>query len=233
MSNKFAVDKERTFIGKCFNFFLKKVVSPIARMVWLKEVEGEKKLPQDGTFVVAANHQSFLDFILLFSVLSDIELTFLAAEKFYTSKLTRFVMRYSGQIKVDRKNKSKSSREEVLEKGVAALNSGRVLVIFPQGTRSRSGKIEKTFTGVAKFAVIAGVPIVPVGIRGAYQVWPSHFKKPKFEKKISLHFGNPVIIKKTQNIDSDYKMKKFYRKTTNKLMGRIGRLSGKDYFPEN
>lgn len=223
---KISVSKENTFCGKIFRLFLRLGVAPICRLVWLKKIEGKEHLPKKGAYILACNHQSYLDFILLISALPNVFMRFLAAEKFYHKKVSKFVMEHTGQIKVERE--SKEGKREVIEIGSALLEQGNVLAIFPQGTRSRTGEIEKTFTGVAKFATRAGVPIIPVGIRGAFQTWAPK-SKPVYKKQVSIFIGKPIDVEKDTNktVTSEN-----LRELTDEVMQRVAKLANKNYAKE-
>jgi len=223
---KWSISKENTVRGKLVRAILKFLVYPVFNLIWLKKLTGKQNIPAKGPFILAANHQSYLDFILLCGV-SSRHLRFLAAEKFYHSSFWRPIMEYTGQIRVDRHKKG--NKEEVFQRGLEVLEKGEALAIFPQGTRSRNGKIEKTYTGVAKFALKAGVPVVPVGIKGAFTAWPPE-KKPKFKKIVSIHIGEPI---KFNNYRKDqYQDPKILREVTNQIMLQISQLSGKSYEEE-
>lgn len=222
----FSIAKENTIRGKIFRNLLRFAVAPVLRATWLRKVEGRENLPLKGPYILACNHQSYLDFLLLISALPNILIRFLAAEKFYNRRFSKFVMEYSGQIKVDRK--SKNGRKMVIEKGTDLLKNGEILAIFPQGTRSRDGKITKTFTGVAKFALNAKVPIVPVGIRGAFLCWPPE-KKPKYKKLVSIHIGRPIEL--NQYFDKNFD-KNCLREITSNVMVEVSRLAKKEYNKE-
>lgn len=211
--------KEHSWRGRLLQFFIKFFIAPLVRLIWLKRVEGRENIPGSGAYIVAANHQSYFDFISLISVWPN-KLTFLAAEKFFTSRFWQPIVEYTGQIKVERQAVDKS---ESFNRALEALKSGRVLAIFPQGTRSRSGEIEKTYAGVARLALIAGAPIVPVGIRGAFEVLPPQASRPKAKKIIELHIGAPMSFTGRENTPGTE------RAITDEAMRQIARLAGKEY----
>ena len=213
------IAKENTWQGKLFYFFSRLILAPVIRLVWVKKVKGRENLPQSGPFIVAANHQSYFDFISLVCV-SPFKLTFLTAEKFFASKFWRPIMEYTGQIKVERY--SDESKDEASQLALKVLEHKRVLAIFPQGTRSRSGEIEKTYTGVARFALQAKVSVIPVGIKGAFEVMPPQAKKPKLKKIIEINIGKPM----------EFDGSKTPRQITNEIMAEIARLAGKEYKSE-
>ncbi|MFA6393441.1 MAG: lysophospholipid acyltransferase family protein [Patescibacteria group bacterium] len=225
MADQFLIAKENTFRGKFLYRFLRIFVAPLIRLIWIKEVKGLSNLPKSGAYIIAANHQSYLDFLCLQAVL-PVRLTFLAAEKFYSSGFWRPIVELTGQIRVERNADDKT---EVIAKALEVLNRGRVLAIFPQGTRSRSGQIEKTYTGVARFALGAGAPVIPVGIKGAYEVLPPWEKCPKLRKIIKINIGEPVNL-------SEYSKRPIepetYRKATNEAMKKIAELARLEYKEE-
>lgn len=219
------ISKEKTLRGKAFYFVVKKLTAPIIKLIWLKKVTGLENLPKSGPYIIAANHQSYFDFICLFSIVTG-RVTFLAAEKFFTSKFWRPIVEYTGQIRV---NRDEDDKKQVFNLGVKVLENGNILGIFPQGTRSRSGEIEKTFTGVARFALTARVPVIPVGIKGAYEIMPPHAKRPKFRKKIEIIIGKPMYFSKYYEAE---KIPELYRRITNEIMVEIARLAEKKYKEE-
>lgn len=216
------VSKENTILGKFFNIFIVFVLAPLVRLIWIKKINGLEKLPKKGPFIVVANHQSYFDFISLISVF-PFKLTFLAAEKFYNSRFWKPIMEYTGQIKVDRKAKNK---DEVIEKGLEVLNAGGVLAIFPQGTRSRNSKIEKVYIGVAKLALQAKVPIVPIGIKGAFKVMSPQVNKPILKKIIKINIGE--ILDFSEFYSNKYILEQ-YIKVTDLVMKEVSDLCGKKY----
>lgn len=222
---KVIIAKEKTFCGYLFRFFAFLVIEPLIRLIWVKKVVGKEKLPKNGAYILAENHQSYFDWLTLYSIMSR-RISFLAAEKLFTSKFWRPFMEYTGQIKVEREAEDKSVPFGL---GLEILASGQLLGIFPQGTRSRSGKIEKTYTGVARLALEARVPVVPVGVKNAFEVMAPSAKKPKFKKIIEIYFGEPMDFSRYYDMP---KTKELYRQITNEIMTEVARLAGLKYVKE-
>jgi 1-acyl-sn-glycerol-3-phosphate acyltransferase len=221
-----SIAKELTLKGRFFNkVFIKLFAAPFVKTVWVKKISGIEHLPSEGSFIIAANHQSFFDFMGMVVTL-PLKLTFLAAEKFYDSPVWRPVMEYTGQIKVERDNRNQS---RVIKRGLRLLRNGGVLCVFPQGTRSRDGEIGQTHTGVAMFALTANVPVIPLGIKGTYEILPPHAKRPAFRKLIEFHIGTPL---KFDGFKSDGNSPDVYREVTNRIMAEIAHLAGKRYEAE-
>lgn len=172
-----------------FYKILKILLSPIIKFLWIGKVTGKENIPKNGSFIIAANHNSYLDFFIL-PVIIPRRVYFLAGEVFFKKKLWIPLVKFTGQIKVDRNSKDKS---EVYKEVDRLFARGGILGAFPEGTRSRDGKLHKGYKGVAKFARKYDVPILPVGITGTFDAWPPHKKMPKF-KKCNVKIGKPIIL---------------------------------------
>jgi 1-acyl-sn-glycerol-3-phosphate acyltransferase len=198
-------------------WILKKILGPFVRLIWIKKVEGLENIPKTGSFIIASNHSSYFDFISLMAVCPH-RVYFLVAEKFFKSKFWYPLVAGTNQIEVDRKN---TDKKEVYQKVFSLLKMNSVLGIFPEGTRSPDGKIGKTFTGVAKFALGAKVPVVPIGITGTYEIMSRHDKWPKIKKIIEINIGKPIYFKTYYKKEPDGNT---LRKITNEIMKGIKTL---------
>ncbi|MFA6171918.1 MAG: lysophospholipid acyltransferase family protein [Patescibacteria group bacterium] len=222
MSKQFSIGKENTIRGKLLYAILR-LLMPLVRLIWIKEIKGKENLPKKGPYIIAANHQSYMDIICLMSALPDVRLTFLAAERMFSAPCLKQLMIYTGQIKVDRKAPDKN---EVIAAGLEALKNNKILAIFPQGTRSRNGKIEKAFTGVARFALESGVPVIPVGIKNTYEILPHYKILPAMKKIVKIEIGQAINLSRfSNNLD----LKNNYRLATNVIMKGIARLAEMEY----
>jgi len=214
--------RKKTIIGKCLYYCLCLLIMPLVRLIWVKKVDGLKYVPKKGPYIIAANHQSYLDFVTVLSCWPD-RLYFLAAEKFFISNFWRPLVEYTGQIRVDRDSKDKSAS---MLAAAEYLKEGNIIAIFPQGTRSRDGRIGRTFTGVAKLAIQSGVPVIPVGIAGAFELLPPQKKIPALRKNIVIRIGEPIRFTGALNDETEY------RRATNQIMAKVAALAGLDYRPE-
>lgn len=196
---------------------LKTILGPIFRAIWIKKVEGLQNVPKTGPYIIAANHSSYFDFFSLISAWPA-RIYFLAGEVFFKKWWWYPLVKFTGQIRVDRNSADKS---EAKQKVLALLNNGKIIGIFPEGTRSADGKIGKTYTGIAKFALKAKVPVIPAGIIGAYEVLSRHDKFPKFKKIISIKIGQPIYFNEFYDrADDDQTL----RDLTDKIMENIKNL---------
>ncbi len=152
--------------------------------------EGVSNIP-DGPFIMAANHQSFLDGFLLGSVLKQKIMRstyFYAKDKHWKTPLSRFLARKNNIILMDINQDVKLSIQKMAE----VLKKGKNIVIFPEGTRSENGKLSSFKQTFAILAAELNVPVIPVAIQGAYEAMPVGSVFPRLFKKISVKFMAPV-----------------------------------------
>jgi len=199
---------------------LKFLISPLVKLIWVKRANGLENIPKRGPVIIAANHSSYFDFICFIAVCPR-KIYYLAAEKFYKSRFWRPLVRLTGQIKVERQTGDKT---EAVEKANSILKRGDILGIYPEGTRSADNEIHKPFTGVARFALKNKVSVVPVGIRGTFEVLPRQKRFPKLKKIVEINIGKSMDFSQYFGQEED---KGVLNKITNEIMNKIADLSGK------
>ncbi len=149
-------------------------------------VEGLANIPKAGGAVLASNHQSFID-ILLFGGCVPRHVAFVARDTLADWRWLAYVMRECGTVLVRRG----SSDRRALRQMADHLERGDMVAIYPEGTRTRDGSLQEFKGGALLAARMAGVPIVPCGIRGAFNAWPRGRTIPR-PKKIGVRFGPPI-----------------------------------------
>jgi len=168
--------------------------APLVHRFWVETVAGMENIPCRGACILVANHNSYMDFIVLGAVcelLGKRNVHFWANQRITRlHPLFRHLATVCEAIPVDRKAYSGAAWRRSLE----LLEQDKHLAIFPEGTRSRSGKLQPFRTGYLKLAMKAEVPVVPVTIRGAFDIWPPHRKFPRINRKCSLVFHPPIDV---------------------------------------
>ncbi len=149
-------------------------------------VEGLEHLPRTGGAVVASNHQSHLD-ILVYGGCIPRHVAFVARDTLADQRWLGFVMRQCGAVLVRRG----MSDRKALRAMVDHLEAGDLVAIFPEGTRTRDGKLQEFKGGALLAARMARVPIVPVGIHGAFEAFPRGRVFPR-PCQITVRFGAPI-----------------------------------------
>jgi len=164
------------------------IFTPILKIIWIKKIEGLSNIPKRGPFVIAANHSSYFDFLILPAIF-PMRIYFLAAEKFFDHPVWRIIMKLTGQIKVDRKADDKT---DVYKKALEVLNDGGVLCIFPEGTRSSTRELQRAYCGVSKISYLSKTVILPVAIKNTYDIMSRHDRMPKFTKTCEIVIREPI-----------------------------------------
>lgn len=165
------------------------VIHPIYRVFTPVRIEGAEHLPATGPVIVAANHISFYDTVVL--MLSTKRRTFFVGKAEYLdSWTTRRLFPALGLIPIERQQ-AKRAMEAL---GVAAdvLSSGNMLGIYPEGTRSRDGLLHRGHTGVAQLALMTGALVVPVGLVGTDRIQPIGTRVPRPFRRGVIRFGAPI-----------------------------------------
>lgn len=159
--------------------------------LWYKiETSGTENLPQTGGYLFVSNHRSMADAVLVAIQNPKAQFCFLAKQELFEHGFVGWLLRHLGAIAIDRGAGDISPVNELIER----LKNGDHALIFPEGTRSKDGKLGKFKTGAALVAAQTGVPIVPVGI--SFEGSKLHFRS-----KITVRYGAPMQISCTSPDD--------------------------------
>ncbi|MBZ9645620.1 1-acyl-sn-glycerol-3-phosphate acyltransferase [Streptomyces sp. PSKA30] len=211
-----------------FYYLLKYVLlGPLLRLLFRPRVEGLEHVPAEGAAIVAGNHLSFADPLLMPAVLKR-RITFLAKAEYFRTpglrgRLTALVLRGAGQISVDRS--SRTAGQAALRKGLGVLAKGELLAIYPEGTRSPDGRLYKGKIGVAVMALAAQVPVIPCAMVGAFEIWAPERVLPRL-RRVTIRFGEPLDFSRFAGMAQQ---KTVLRSVTDEITYAIWRLSGQEY----
>ena len=193
---------------------------------WLDvSVHGAANVPERGGVVIAANHLSFLDSMLIMYAL-DRPVGFLGKAEYLRRPVTRLLFPATGMIPVDRSGRG-VARSLRLAQG--RLVAGGIVGIFPEGTRSRDGRLHRGHTGVAHLALRTGAPIVPAGIVGTDAALPPDARLPVRGAPITIRFGAPIG---PPPLPGGRRTATARRALTDEVMASIASLSGQAYVDE-
>ncbi|WFB06167.1 1-acyl-sn-glycerol-3-phosphate acyltransferase [Streptomyces sp. LX-29] len=211
-----------------FYLLLKYVfLGPLLRLVFRPRIEGLEHLPAEGPAIIAGNHLSFSDHFLM-PAIAPRRITFLAKSEYFTGsglkgRLTAAFFRGAGQIPVDRSGGTAS--QAALRSGLAVLAKGRLLGIYPEGTRSHDGRLYKGRTGVAAMALAAGAPVVPCAMVGTFEIQPPGRLVPRV-RRVTIRFGEPLDFSRYAGMERE---RAVLRAITDEIMYEILRLSEQEY----
>ena len=174
--------------GGSLRRILQTLAEALFRVLFTYDAVGEEKIPPEGGVVVAANHPSYLDPILL-SLQVARPIRFMAWEALFKVPLLGAVIHALGAFPVDTR---RGMGRQAYERARDLVKEGEVVGIFPEGKRSRTGWMESSLReGAARLALETGSPLVPATITGAYRAWP-HFQSLPKPARIRVRFHDAI-----------------------------------------
>ncbi|WP_369254233.1 lysophospholipid acyltransferase family protein [Geodermatophilus amargosae] len=208
-----------------FYWFLKFVaIGPVVKLVFRPRAEGREHVPAGGAAILASNHISAADWIFMPLSLRR-RVTFLAKREYFTGPglkgmLQRAFFTAAGQVPIDRS--SATAAEDAIRTGIRMLEQGRMLGIYPEGTRSPDGRLYRGKVGVARMALETGVPVVPV----AMTYTPRRMPFGRKLVRVCVRFGEPLDFSRYEGLAGDRFVE---RSVTDEIMYEIMTLSGQEY----
>lgn len=201
----------------------KVLTAPARRLLVRLRIEGIERLPTEGPAIVAANHLSFFDSVLLmFSLPRQVRM--LGKAEYTDRRVTRWLFCGAGMIPVRREQPGDAMH--ALEQVEAALDRGDAVGLFPEGTRSRDGLLHRGHCGAAHLAILTHAPLVPIGIEGTDQILPSGTRLVRPFRTATVRIGTPIH---PSDLGVDRSTNRSRRLVTDELMRRIRELSHQDY----
>jgi len=202
------------------------LVPPVARAIWRPTVEGLDNLPRTGPVIVASNHLSFADSMVI-PIVAPRPVVFMAKEDYFTGTgvkgaVSRAWFSGIGMVPVDRDDTKAALAS--LDVALEVLGRGEAFGIYPEGTRSRDGRLYRGRTGVAHLALTSGAPVVPVGLRGTENIQPVGTTLPRLAR-VTVRFGEPLSF--TGRYDG-VPIGRARREVTDLVMKAIQKLSGQE-----
>ncbi|GAA4761875.1 lysophospholipid acyltransferase family protein [Microbacterium gilvum] len=206
------------------------VVGPLVKAVYRPWITGRENVPRKGAAILASNHLSVIDSIFL-PLMLDRPMSFLAKAEYFTGRglkgwATRWFMKGTGQIPLDRSGGSAS--EAALNTALQVVGRGDLLGIYPEGTRSPDGKLYRGRTGLARMALEARVPIIPVIMVGTGEMMPIGAKLPRIMRP-GVVIGEPLDFSRYAGMEND---RYVLRSVTDEIIVALQRLGGQEYSDE-
>jgi len=203
------------------------VIGPLLTTVFRPWVVGLEYVPKTGPAIIVCNHLSFVDSVFL-PLMVDRQMAFLAKSDYFTGRglkgfFVRFFMTSAGQLPIDRSGGKAS--EASLNSGLQVLSEGKVLGIYPEGTRSPDGRMFRGRTGVARMILEAHVPVIPVAVIDTQKVMPLGSSFPKVHK-VGVVIGKPLDFSRFQGMEGD---RFVLRSITDEIVYEMNKLSGQEY----
>lgn len=203
------------------------IIGPIVKAIFRPWIVGRSNIPATGAAIIASNHLSVSDSIFL-PLMIDRPMSFLAKSDYFTGKglkgwATRVFMQGTGQIPIDRTGGKAS--EASLNTGLQVLGRGDLLGIYPEGTRSPDGKLYRGRTGLARMALTARVPVIPVVMIGTDDIMPIGRSIPRVGR-VGMVIGEPLDFSRFHGMESD---RFVLRSVTDEIMVALQRMGEQEY----
>lgn len=202
------------------------VLPPLFKAIWRPHVEGLEHIPAEGPVILASNHRSFADSVVI-PVVVPRKVVFMAKQDYFTGtgikgRAIRAWFEMLDMVPVDRDDNR--SAVAALDVALEVLRRGEAFGVYPEGTRSRDGRLYRGRTGVAQLAMVSGAPIVPVGVVGTERLQPVGTTVPRLVK-VSVRFGAPIEVAGRYDGVPPGRAR---REITDRVMAEIQRLSGQE-----
>jgi 1-acyl-sn-glycerol-3-phosphate acyltransferase len=167
---------------------LKSILFIIGKIFFQFQVFGKENIPKNGGVIFASNHVSFLDPIVI-AIGTKRIISFMARATLFRNIYFAFIIKKLNAFPVRRGRYDRAAIKEAAKR----LTKGHGLVIFPEGTRSPDGKVQRGKAGVGVLVLEANVPVVPVYVSGTFEALAKNSKKINFFK-IKIYYGKPIYL---------------------------------------
>lgn len=208
-------------------FFARAFLAPVARLLFRPRIIGKQNVPRSGAVLIASNHLSFIDSVVI-TLVAPRSVSFLAKSDYFTGTgfkglVSRLFFTGIGAIAVERS--AGQAAQDALNSGLGVLERGDAFAIYPEGTRSRDGRLYRGRTGVAWLALTSGATVIPVALTGTENIQPPGSSRVRLAR-VTVEFGIPVPVVGSAASGKDR------RNVTDDIMEAIQRMSGQEFADE-
>jgi 1-acyl-sn-glycerol-3-phosphate acyltransferase len=218
-------------------------MNPIYRAGWIGfralyrfyfgwRVYNAERVPLSGPVILASNHSSYLDPPLVGAGIRR-DINYLARESLFRFPVVGWVLRNWNSVPVDREGGGAKGLKAILDR----LLKGGAIILFPEGTRSRDGKLQPARSGIGLTVIKSTAPVVPVRVFGTYEAYGRHMRYPKPFHRVIVKYGKPMnfeALRAEAKTCSKERLKKIYQQVADELMAAIAKLEpceDKENFP--
>jgi 1-acyl-sn-glycerol-3-phosphate acyltransferase len=207
--------------------FLERVIAPLLRLLLRPRIDGRDNVPADGPLIVASNHLSFIDSFIIPLVLPR-HVTFIAKQQYFEGTglkgwFVRWFLTSLGHVPVQRG--AQRGAMGALEQALEVLREGGAFGIYPEGTRSKDGRLYRGRTGIGWLVLASDAQVLPLGIIGTDRMQPIGARLPRIRPRATVRIGKPMDFTQYRDLPPA----RARRAITDDVVSAIGELSGQDY----
>lgn len=202
-------------------------MGPLLTLMCRPKTEGLDNIPASGPAILASNHLAVVDSFVKPLVITR-RITFLAKAEYFTGTglkgwFQRWFYTVAGQVPIDRTDAD--SAQAALDTAKRLLADGKLLGMYPEGTRSPDGRLYKGKTGLARLALETGVPVIPIALIGTNVVNPPGSKMWRFGK-VTVRVGKPMDFSRFEGLAGNRFIE---RAVIDEVMYELMQMSGQEY----
>jgi 1-acyl-sn-glycerol-3-phosphate acyltransferase len=184
-------------------------------------VYNAERVPLNGPVILASNHASYLDPPLVGAGLKR-AINYLARENLFRFPVMGWVLRRWQVVPVDRDGGGAAGLRAILDR----LLAGGAIILFPEGTRTRDGKLQAARSGIGLTVIKSSAPVVPVRVFGTYEAYGRHMILPR-PHAVAVKYGQPMLFEELRaeaRVCSKARLKEIYQQVSDELMAAIAKL---------
>ena len=188
-------------------------------------VYGAEHVPLQGGVILASNHSSFLDPPLVGSALKR-DINYLARESLFRYPGIGALLRSWNSVPVDRDGGGAKGLKMILSR----LLDGNGIILFPEGTRTKDGKLQTARSGIGLTVIKSNAPVVPVHVFGTFEAYGRHIKIPR-PHRVIVKYGRPMnfeALRAEAKTCEKARLKEIYQQVADEIMAAIAKLEPKD-----
>lgn len=187
---------DRSLLALAWYRVVQGAIAALATIVLRWRATGQEHMPESGGVLMVSNHLSYVDVFFLGIPLRR-PLNYVARSTLFLPVLGPLIKSVGG-FPIQREGMGASGMKETLRR----LRAGGIVVLFPEGTRSPDGNLGSLKSGIAVLVARAGVPVVPVGLAGTFEVWPRFRRFPR-PHPVRIHYGRPIYPEELDGMDNE------------------------------
>jgi 1-acyl-sn-glycerol-3-phosphate acyltransferase len=202
------------FLGWCF-------FRALYKFYFRWRVYNPERVPLTGPVILASNHASFIDPPLVGAGLRR-GINYLARENLFRFPVVGWVLRKWNSVPVDREGGGAKGLKAIL----ARLLAGGAIILFPEGTRTRDGRLQPARAGIGLTVIKSSAPVVPVRVFGTFEAYGRHMRFPR-PRRVAVKYGPPMLFEKLRQeakTCSKERLKEIYQQTADEIMAAIAKL---------